>query len=250
MTTFVDHRDAKYTEHVNARGAEQRQFDYFGKTSPHQFGPEAFLVDYGPTRTTTAHFHSVDQFQVFFGAPGARYQRHPIPAVELHYADAFVTYGPFSAGEERIKFFTLRSCQGQYKGEMPAERHKLRYQGRRGIHVNIESQVALESTTGDVVVTSVIEPHDDGLSAVLVVAGPATEIGYAPAGANSGSFLCVLAGEITDGDRVVGPFSLGWMAADDVGAPLTTGPVGAAVLRLTYPFPPTPVSHGVDVTPS
>ena len=133
MTIFVAHDDANYTEEINRRGAVQRQFDYFGKTSAQQFGPEAFLVDYGPQRTTPAHFHSVDQFQVFFGAPGARYQRHQIPAVELHYADAFVTYGPFFTGEERMKFFTLRPCQGQFKGEMPSERHKLHYRGRRSV---------------------------------------------------------------------------------------------------------------------
>ena len=81
--------------------------------------------------------------------PGARYQRHQIPAVELHYADAFVTYGPFSAGAERMRFFTLRPCQGQFKGEMPSERNKLRYQGRRGIHVDVGAHLAMSRATAN-----------------------------------------------------------------------------------------------------
>jgi hypothetical protein len=244
MTVYVDHRDAVYTEHLNSRGAQQRQFDYFGKESEHQFGPEAFLVDYGPERTTTAHFHSVDQFQIFFGAAGARYQRHQIPAVELHYADAFVTYGPFSAGEERIRFFTLRPCQGQFKGEMPSERHKLRYQGRRGIHVDLEPLLASRAASGASIIENVIPTHDDGLSATVVVAGPDTAIRLDHGRPHGGAYVCVLSGSVESGDRSFGPFSLAWEAAghedhDDVAA----GRDGAVVLSMTYPFPPTPEAH-------
>jgi hypothetical protein len=243
MTVFVDHREAVYTEHVNSRGAQQRQFDYFGKESPHQFGPEAFLVDYGPERTTTAHFHSVDQFQVFFGAAGARYQRHPIPAVELHYADAFVTYGPFSAGEERIRFFTLRPCQGQFKGEMPSERHKLRYQGRRGIHADLEPFLASTAAAGDSTVEHVIPRHDDGLAASVVVAGPHASVRI-DHGATGGAYLCVVSGSVECGDRSFGAFALGWDAADpDDRDDVVAGADGAVVLAMAYPSPPTPEAH-------
>jgi hypothetical protein len=245
MITLVDHREATYTEHVNARGAMQRQYDYFGKQTSRQFGPEAFLVDYGPNRTTTAHFHSVDQFQIFYGSPGARYQRHQIPAVELHYADAFVTYGPFSAGPERIRFFTLRPCQGQFKGEMPAERHKLRYQGRRGIHVDVEPHLATTPATGESTEVELIAGEPDGLCARLVVAGPGAEASPAIPAPNSGTYLCVLSGPAVVGDRRVGPHALGWIAADDdQPVTLATDAAAAAVLLLTFPYPPTPVARG------
>ena len=216
MITLVDHQEATYTEHVNSRGAMQRQYDYFGKQSPRQFGPEAFLVDYGPDRTTTAHFHSVDQFQIFFGAAGARYQRHQIPAVELHYADAFVTYGPFSAGAERMRFFTLRPCQGQFKGEMPSERHKLRYQGRRGIHVDVEAHLSTMPAAGDSSAIDLIAPEPDGLSARLVSAGAgAVAPTREPGAPNSGAYVCVLSGYADVGGRAFGPLALGWVPAGD-----------------------------------
>jgi hypothetical protein len=252
MTVFVDHRDAVYTEHVNSRGAQQRQFDYFGKESEHQFGPEAFLVDYGPERTTTAHFHSVDQFQIFFGATGARYQRHRIPAVELHYADAFVTYGPFSAGEERIRFFTLRPCQGQFKGEMPSERHRLRYQGRRGVHVDLEpflsravgSPPASSVAAGDSIVEHVIPTHDDGLSARVVVAGADATVRLDHDRPHGGAYLCVLSGSVATADWSFGPLSLAWEAAGHGDhADVVAGRDGAVLLSMAYPSPPTPEAH-------
>jgi hypothetical protein len=246
MTIFVAHDDASYTEDINRRGATQRQFDYFGKSSTQQFGPEAFLVDYGPERTTTAHFHSVDQFQVFFGAPGARYQRHPIPAVELHYADAFVTYGPFSAGEARMRFFTLRPCQGQYKGEMPSERSKLRYRGRRSLHVDLAPYFAVSSAGGEPVVAPVIAPHDDGLSATFLTAGPGVEIVLPSTAATSGGFACVLSGEVEVRGHVgqrLGKYSLGWAGPGEVPIMRTTHAPITRVLSMTYPYPPTPEAH-------
>jgi hypothetical protein len=249
MITLVDHEQATYSEHVNSRGAMQRQYDYFGKQTPRQFGPEAFLVDYGPDRSTTAHFHSVDQFQIFFGATGARYQRHQIPAVELHYADAFVTYGPFSAGAERMRFFTLRPCQGQFKGEMPSERHKLRYQGRRGIHVDLEAHLATRPANGESSAVELIGGEPDGLSARLVAVGTAAVAPLARPTPSSGTYVCVLRGHAVVGDRRVGPLALGWIpAGDDHAVSLSTGAEAAAVLLLTYPYPPTPQARA-DAAP-
>lgn len=249
MTVFVDHREANYTEDAHADGNIQRQYDYFGKTSPNQFGPEAFFVDYGPERTTSAHFHSIDQFQIFFGGKGSLYQRHPIPAVELHYADAFHTYGPFSAGEGRMQFFTLRPCQGQYKGNMPAERHKLRYQGKRGIHLALDPYLAATPGSGKVDTTAVIAREHDGLAATLFMAGDGAEITLPSAEASSGSYICVLAGEITVGDRTVGPRSLGWMPPGSKATTVRAAGSGTtSVLCMTYPYPPTPEAHGGAVT--
>jgi hypothetical protein len=247
MTVYVGHPDANYVERVNQRGDVQRQFDYFGKTSPHQFGPEAFLVDYGPQRTTVAHFHSVDQFQIFFGAPGGLYQRHAIPPVELHYADAFVTYGPFSAGQERIKFFTLRPCQGQYRGNMPEDRHKLKYRGRRGHHVDLEEHLSAESAPGDVDEVVLISRDDDGLSASLLVAGPRVTVPLPSTHGTSGMYACVLTGGVEVDGTVVGPLTLGWTPPDESESVVRT--VDDSVTRLllmTYPFPPTPQARGVQ----
>ena len=245
-TTFVDHRDAMYTEHLNPQGHAQRKFSYFGKNTPHAWGPEAFMVDYGPDRTGIAHFHSVDQFQVFFGAPGARYQRHPIPTVELHYSDAFVTYGPFSAAGERFRFFTLRPCQGQYKGTMPAERHLLEYQGRRGINVGLEPQLSINPAPGEVIVDEVIERHGDGLAATLIAAGPDSDVQLGSTEATSGRYLVVLTGGLAGhGDSA--RFALGWTRPNEGASVVHTAASGVTrLLSMTFPYPPTPAARAAE----
>ena len=237
-----------YREEMNPRGHLQRQFDYFGKTSAHQGGPEAFRVDYGPERTSTPHFHSVDQFQIFFGAPGALYQRHPIPDVELHYADAFVTYGPFSAGRERIQFFTLRACQGQFKGRMPSERHKLRYQGRRGIHVDVSPFLDRPSPApGEVVGQDLISGHDDRLAAQLVSAGPDSQIDLAASTGTSGQYVCVLSGDVDCKGAIFGPMSLGWSGAGEAVPPIhSMRRTPTRLLTMSFPSPPTPEARAAE----
>jgi hypothetical protein len=244
-TTFVEHQDAIYTESSNANGHAQRKFGYFGKSTPHASGPEAFLVDFGPDRTSIAHFHSVDQFQIFFGAPGARYQRRSIPAVEVHYSDAFVTYGPFSAGGERFRFFTLRACQGQYKGRMPRDRRLLRYQGRRGIHVDLEPLLVSDPGHGEVSVRQVIERQDDGLSASLIVAGPATDVVLDSTDSTSGRYLVVLSGgSVTPGCSA--PLALGWTDPNQRLSVFRTAASGVTrLLSLTFPSPPTPEARAL-----
>ena len=62
-------------------------------------GPQAFLIEtYPPEQQTAAHFHSTDQFQIFFPAEGAYYQRTEIRSPLLHYSDAYTTYGPLEQG--------------------------------------------------------------------------------------------------------------------------------------------------------
>ena len=87
-----------------------------------------------------AHFHEVDQFQVFFGGAGATYQRHEVPWAMLHYADAYTTYGPFQAGGSTLRFFTLRARPTLGTHYMPESRDKLVRRGRRTLHLALEPE--------------------------------------------------------------------------------------------------------------
>ncbi|HEX9506417.1 MAG TPA: hypothetical protein VGA62_10480, partial [Acidimicrobiia bacterium] len=51
----------------------------------------------------------MNQFQVFFPAPGAWYKRRSLHSVLVHYVDAFVTYGPFGSADQPLEFYTLRA---------------------------------------------------------------------------------------------------------------------------------------------
>src|SRR5579862_2487593 len=114
---------------------EQHGFDrylFFGKADELIDGPQAYINELDPAVELAAHFHKVDQFQVFFGVSGARFLRHPIPKVMVHYTDAYSTYGPFRSGTEgRLLYATLRAEHSNFGGVMPGARSQLPYRGRR-----------------------------------------------------------------------------------------------------------------------
>ena len=120
MTRFVAFEDTEY-QRVAEHGFDSHVF--FGARSHSGPGPQVYMNNVDPGITLSAHFHRIDQFQVFFGTDGARFQRKPIPAVFVHYADAFATYGPFSAAPDAaLLYATIRARSDNYGGVMPGAR--------------------------------------------------------------------------------------------------------------------------------
>jgi hypothetical protein len=126
---------------------------------------------------------------------------------------------------------------------MPAERHKLRYQGRRGVHIDVEAHLS-RPAAGDSTAVDLIAGDPDGLAARLVVAGAGAVATVTIAPPNSGTYVCVLSGRVAVGARNVGPLSLGWVpAGEDETLTLSTDADAAAVLVLSFPYPPTPAAR-------
>src|SRR5215467_525480 len=94
-TTFVREADSAFAE-----GKQSLRNYYFGEHGRVEPGPEGFMLKFRPGAGLPAHFHDVNQFQVFFGSPGATFGRHAIPELMVHYAAAGTLYGPFAAGAE------------------------------------------------------------------------------------------------------------------------------------------------------
>src|SRR5580704_1699514 len=70
---------------------------YFGTRAGRNSVPEANVIQLHNRRINT-HFHPVDQFQIFLGAPGAKYQHQEVNGIAVHWADAYATYGPLEGG--------------------------------------------------------------------------------------------------------------------------------------------------------
>jgi len=210
---------------------------YFGRRDEPVPGPEAFLVDLPPGMRAAAHFHPVDQFQVFFGAPGARYQRHPIGPLLVHYSDAFTTYGPFSTAAEPARLWTLRPEASAFTAYMPEDRARLTRRGTRTRHVDVEPSAATALDVGATATTYVWPPEADGLAVALLRAGPGGVVdGPASAGAQ---YYCVLDGTVLHDGRPYSRRSLGWSGPGQAGPTLAAGPDdGFAVLLLQFPHQP------------
>jgi hypothetical protein len=213
--------------------------DYFGSSTERVAGPQAFLIEtYPPNSKTAAHFHSTDQFQIFFPAQGAYYQRTDIRSPLVHYSDAYTTYGPFGSGEAPMSLYTLRRQASQITGYMPKDRDKLVRRGWRNIHVDLGPELEQRAVPGTSRVSTLIEPQDDGLAAYLVSAGPNTAEAEPPPNHEQATaqYLYVLDGQLVLGDRPYGPRSLGWRTLD---APLpvlaSSEESGFTLLILQFP---------------
>src|SRR5258707_123577 len=143
--------------------------NFFGVNNELGPGPQGFLVEMTPHRLGRAHYHPVNQFQVFFGSPGATYQKRPVPAAMVHYSDAFTPYGPFAAGEEGLSFFTLRAQANQRIHYMPESRDALKEEkaarkGRRSLHAGVAPASEDETLApGAVAVETLIPLRADGM---------------------------------------------------------------------------------------
>jgi hypothetical protein len=237
VTRFVAFEDSKY-QRVAEHGFDSHVF--FGTRSYSGPGPQVYMNNVDPGITLSAHFHRIDQFQVFFGTDGARFQRKPIPAVFVHYADAFATYGPFSAAPDAaLLYATIRAQSDNYGGVMPGARGERPYLGRRHLSAGVEGwDQANRPDAGAVETVEIFRPAADGLAARLVRLGAGAVWSSPDAGATSGRAICVLDGELGAGGAPYGPRSVGWQSPADPSLVLRGGQDGCALLTLDFPHPP------------
>jgi hypothetical protein len=202
-----------------------------------------YMNEVDPGVELAAHFHTVDQFQIFFGTKGATFKRHPVSSVMVHYTDAYSTYGPFqAAADASLLYATIRAESTNFGGVMPGARAQLRYRGRRNLTADVPDPLTLASD-GGTRPEDVIASEADGMAATLVRLGPHSDVTLPSVGATSGRACCVLAGELVLHGRPVHTRALGWAGPQDVDEHLVAGPEGANVLVLGFPSPPTKAAH-------
>ena len=211
--------------------------DFFGRADGVIPGPQGFGVEIPPHSTSPTHFHSVDQFQVFYPAPGAWYRRRELTSVFLHYADAYTTYGPFGTGERPLKVFTCRSSASTVTAYMPRDRKLLPdLPPRRNIHIDLAPWLSRTASPDSATVDSLIEPHADGLAAYLISAGENATVTTPPPERGNGQYFCVLSGVVVHGGAEFTEASLGYCPSGPTALTVTASPEeGFKLLVLQLP---------------
>lgn len=69
--------------------------------------PTIFMVEQPPGSQLPTHFHRQNEFQVVVRGSGS-IGTHAIAPISVHYAGAYTGYGPVTAGEEGLTYFTIR----------------------------------------------------------------------------------------------------------------------------------------------
>lgn len=238
-TRFLGLEDCRI-ERSTQKGREYTIWRFEALESLQEPPPQAHRVDMPAETVIGAHFHDVDQYQVFFGVPGAAFQRQPIEQVLLHYSDAYSTYGPFSTLSQPMNYLTLRSKPVGILAYMPQDRDKLIRRGRRNIHVEVDVQKSRQLAIGTGSIDTLIEPDDDHVAAFCLSAGPKGSVESPDASASSGGYLCVLDGAIKDHDDEYGRYSVRWINPKEPPIILEAGETkGFCALALHLPSPPT-----------
>ncbi len=219
-------------------GVARRRFNYYGHGSDKELGIEAHLAELTDATPIRPHAHSVDQFQVMFGVPGAMYQRTPVPPVMVHYVDAYSTYGPITADQETFHFLTLRPEDGADQFNMPADRDRMPYRGLRHFFEGPEKTWEESRLPEGETITEVLYgPDDDGLTLGMVTAGPSTPFTLPTLHRSRGQYVCVTDGSVEWEGSTFGVQSLGWQPDGEAPVDLRAGSEGTRVLLLRFPFP-------------
>ena len=204
-----------------------------GQATP---GPQIFLVDYPgkPGVAVRPHFHSVDQFQVFW--KGDRVGRHAIRPYFVHYADAYTPYGPIVDAGDGVTYLTVRARPESGPKYMPESRSQ-RPARSGGRHFTVQSEPG-SVPAGRGAAEWLLGPFDDGLAirVAWLLAGEELPPGQ-PTG--DGTVYVLLEGALaepgsgsTRGATTVvaagpGEPEPGWRAVGD----------GALLLALSFPEP-------------
>jgi hypothetical protein len=232
-------------ETVSTRGPARRpggavdpdrfiQFDnFFGLHNQVQEGVQGFHVTMPVDGVGPAHFHDVDQFQVFFGVPGARYGRDTVPDLLVHYADAFTPYGPFSCGATALKFYTLRAQCTVRTLYMPNDRKLIPPGGkRRNLYATPDLGIPPHGKSS---ITALFNPQTDGAMAWLVAAGADAVFRTPQPEGGMGQYCCVVKGAVELVNRTFPEKSLGWMDATDPPVEIRAATWGCAMVVMQFP---------------
>lgn len=197
--------------------------------------PTSFLVEQPPNSTLVAHFHRQNQYQVFV-AGGGRIGRTELAPVTVHYAGAYTGYGPLVAGDEGIRYFTIRPvCESGYV--RADDRASMRPGPKRHAVSAPVARPAPEVLAALVEprVETLIPPAPDGLGATALQIGRdgVGRIVHLPA--SQGLFVVVIAGALRHDGQVLGEWEQVFVSADTEPPPLQAGPDGVQCLILHTP---------------
>lgn len=198
-------------------------------------GPQAFLVDFAKANgVIKPHFHLVDQFQVVVRG-GGKLGKTPVGPGTFHFADAYTPYGPIVAGDQGISFFTIRAAVDKTPSHyMPESRDEMTRKAGRNIAHQLEEPLY---ERGVVSTSTLIEPHEDGLAAYSVAAGPAANFqGVEPCSA-CGQYYLVMDGEVEFRGKSMPEFSSLWVDDEQESPTFATGSNAATLLVLQFPRP-------------
>lgn len=235
MMLFVSSLD-RVPERIRSDGDEYDLLYLFGRPGVVSPGPQSFFVrSQSQAAEVAAHYHVVDQFQVFTTGDG-RVGTATVEPTFIHYADAYTPYGPIVAGPKGFRYLTVRVSSDPGPNYLTDSEARARRRGRGGRHIEATIPMIVAPDPSTPLVTPAVGPFGDGLAAHQVVLAPGQRWeGFPVRGA--GDHHMVLAGTIVEGGQDHPMPSSRYVAPHEATPPVVAGRHGAVVLVLSFPLP-------------
>jgi hypothetical protein len=213
----------------NAQGAPAfRITNLLGRNGVPDPGPQTFFVEsVASDASVRPHYHRVDQFQVFPGGNG-RLGAHEVTPVLVHYADAYMTYGPIVAGSQGVQYLTVRITGDPGPQYMPESRlTRKRVNGRYIVRtIAADDRMPL---------LEVEAQHPDGLAILVANTDPGEQVELPDARIAGGLHIFVLDGSLQRAGQVLPRLSNVFIEADEGVSLGQAGPEGLRLLLLYFP---------------
>lgn len=247
VVDFVPFEKAVPVSAQNQFGEARKLWQYFGKNP----GPDAFLLLVPENNIVKPHFHRINQFQVFFPAPGALYQGKPLgDEIVVHYADAYTPYGPITTSDSKLEFFTLRAIndpKGMPISYMPKDRAKLIRRGKRSIHESIPGRVEGAALSKEPATETVFEDANDELLVQLTRVAAGGQISILHPSTGGGQYHLVLKGSAQCDGKLYGARALLWRDPNAAPVQIEAGEAGLELLTMRFPFGSQQIDEGQAV---
>ena len=198
--------------------------------------PQGFLVYQPPRSVTPPHFHETNQFQVFVDGSGSMGKYYATP-LTVQYANGHTPYGPIVAGEEGVRYFTLRQQWDPGAKYMPQSHGKLQKGNQRtrikaNIPVYSDGERAKRQT---VRVESIFESESDGLSAGIYYLSEGDSHTLPSPSSTGGQYLVVASGVMIYDGKSFDRWSTIYVAPDEEAFEVRAGSEGLDILLLEFP---------------
>lgn len=198
--------------------------------------PQGFLVEQPPGAVTLPHFHETNQFQVFVDGIGGMGKHRAVP-LTVQYANGHTPYGPITASETGVKYFTLRQRWDPGAKYMPGARDKLAKGNQR---TRIKGDIPPTSAAERAVLTApaaevIFEQEADGMAAWLYRFGAGQSIAAPDAAGTGGQYLVVAEGELELDGRTLEKWSTVFVTPDEAPPVMHASDAGLDLLVLQFP---------------
>jgi rubredoxin len=126
VVAYDDLTPGQIKRRTDANGIGRTTNNFFRATSDTPDAPTAFLNRHDAGRRISAHFHTVDQFQVVTEGTG-KFGKHDVAPYTVHFSRAYTPYGPLMPSMVTgWAFFTLRCRYDPGAQHIPAKIDQLK----------------------------------------------------------------------------------------------------------------------------